>query len=322
MSLENTPAARISALAAAQKTYFRSGATLSEAFRRTMLRRLDAALANWEKRLCDALWTDLHKSPKEAYLTEISIVRGEIRSHLRHLGKWMRPERRPSPLKLLPSKSRILSQPLGQALIVAPWNYPVQLALVPMVDAIAAGNCVALKPSRTSKATSELLIDILANVFPPEFVCGFPGSGAMNDWLLDVRWDQIFFTGSPGVGRTIMEAAAKHLTPVVLELGGKSPCIVDETANVKRAAQRVAWGKGINSGQTCVAPDYFLVHENVVDDFVSQLDACFHQYYGQDILACEQWPHMISQRHFERVMGLIERRNPNATVAFGGHGDP
>ena len=129
MSLENTPAARISALAAAQKTYFRSGATLSEAFRRTMLRRLDAALANWEKRLCDALWTDLHKSPKEAYLTEISIVRGEIRSHLRHLGKWMRPERRPSPLKLLPSKSRILSQPLGQALIVAPWNYPVQLLL-------------------------------------------------------------------------------------------------------------------------------------------------------------------------------------------------
>ena len=321
MSLENTPAARISALAAAQKTYFRSGATLSEAFRRTMLRRLDAALANWEKRLCDALWADLHKSPEEAYLTEISIIRGEIRSHLRHLGRWMRPAPRPTPLKLLPAKSRIVSQPLGQALIVAPWNYPVQLALVPLVDAIAAGNCVALKPSRTSKHTSELLLDILSNVFPPEFVCGFPGSGAMNDWLLEVRWDQIFFTGSPNVGHAIMEAAAKHLTPVVLELGGKSPCIVDETANVKRAAQRVAWGKGINCGQTCVAPDYFLVHERVADDFVRQLDACFHQYYGEDILACDEWPHMISQRHFERVMGLIEHRNPDATVAFGGHGD-
>ena len=144
MSLENTPAARISALAAAQKTYFRSGATLSEAFRRTMLRRLDAALANWEKRLCDALWADLHKSPEEAYLTEISIVRGEIRIHLRHLGRWMRPAPRPTPLKLLPAKSRIVSQPLGQALIVAPWNYPVQLLLNPLVGAISAG-CTALR---------------------------------------------------------------------------------------------------------------------------------------------------------------------------------
>ena len=138
------------------------------------------------------------------------------------------------------STSKVYPSPLGVVLVLSPWNYPVQLALVPLVDAIAAGNCVALKPSRTSKATSELLIEMLANVFPPEFVCGFPGSGAMNDWLLEVRWDQIFFTGSPNVGHTIMEAAAKHLTPVVLELGGKSPCIVDETANVKRAALRLS----------------------------------------------------------------------------------
>ena len=207
-------------------------------------------------------------------------------------------------------------------LVLSPWNYPLQLALVPMVDAIAAGNCVALKPSRTSKATSALLIDMVAEIFPPEFVCGFPGSGEMNDWLLEVRWDQIFFTGSPNVGHTIMQAAAKFLTPVVLELGGKSPCIVDETANIKRAAQRIAWGKGINCGQTCVAPDYFLVHENVVDEFIPQLEACFHQYYGDDILQCDEWPHMISRRHFDRVMGLIENRNPDARVAFGGHGDP
>ena len=165
MSLENTPAARISALAAAQKTYFRSGATLSEAFRRTMLRRLDAALANWEKRLCDALWTDLHKSPEEAFLTEISIVRGEIRSHLRHLGRWMRPAPRPTPLKLLPAKSRIVSQPLGQALIVAPWNYPVQLLLNPLVGAISAGCTALLKPSPYTPNVAEALEGMIAEIF-------------------------------------------------------------------------------------------------------------------------------------------------------------
>ena len=184
MSLENTPAARISALAAAQKTYFRSGATLSEAFRRTMLRRLDAALANWEKRLCDALWTDLHKSPEEAYLTEISIVRGEIRSHLRHLGRWMRPAPRPTPLKLLPAKSRIVSQPLGQALIVAPWNYPVQLLLNPLVGAISAGCTALLKPSPYTPNVAEALEGMIAEIFDEEIrarIC--PDKGSTAEWL-------------------------------------------------------------------------------------------------------------------------------------------
>ena len=325
-SMTNIPTfaslADVEAAAQRMRAFFQTGATLQVDYRREALVKLKAYLKANEARILDALHADLGKAAFEGYATELGLVYDEINTCVRHLSKWARPRRVPTPLVHFHSTSKVYPSPLGVVLVLSPWNYPVQLALVPLVDAIAAGNCVALKPSRTSKATSELLIDILANVFPPEFVCGFPGSGAMNDWLLDVRWDQIFFTGSPGVGRTIMEAAAKHLTPVVLELGGKSPCIVDETANVKRAAQRVAWGKGINSGQTCVAPDYFLVHDNVMDNFVSQLDACFHQYYGQDILACEQWPHMISQRHFERVMGLIERRNPNATVAFGGHGDP
>ena len=321
MSLENTPAARISALAAAQKTYFRSGATLSEAFRRTMLRRLDAALANWEKRLCDALWTDLHKSPKEAYLTEISIVRGEIRSHLRHLGKWMRPERRPSPLKLLPSKSRILSQPLGQALIVAPWNYPVQLLLNPLVGAISAGCTALLKPSPYTPNVAEVLERMIAEIFDEEYVAVAQGGREVNTLLFGMRWDVIFFTGSPALGRIVMTAAARNLTPVVLELGGKSPCIVHSDADVRRAAQRIAWGKGINTGQTCVAPDYFLVHESVADSLVEQLDACFHRYYGENILAGDEWPRMINRHHFDRVMGLIQNRNPQATVAFGGQGD-
>ena len=269
MSLENTPAARISALAAAQKTYFRSGATLSEAFRRTMLRRLDAALANWEKRLCDALWTDLHKSPKEAYLTEISIVRGEIRSHLRHLGKWMRPERRPSPLKLLPSKSRILSQPLGQALIVAPWNYPVQLLLNPLVGAISAGCTALLKPSPYTPNVAEVLERMIAEIFDEEYVAVAQGGREVNTLLFGMRWDVIFFTGSPALGRIVMTAAARNLTPVVLELGGKSPCIVHSDADVRRAAQRIAWGKGINTGQTCVAPQRAFVHRSVYREFLA-----------------------------------------------------
>lgn len=310
--------------AAAQKMrdFFLTGTTMHVPHRRQALEKLRNWLRANEQRVLDALQQDLGKAPFEGYATELGIVYDEITMMLKHLNKWSRPKRVASPLVHFHSTSKVYPSPLGVVLVLSPWNYPLQLALVPMVDAIAAGNCVALKPSRTSKATSALLIDMIAEVFPPEYVCGFPGSGEMNDWLLEVRWDQIFFTGSPNVGHTIMQAAAKFLTPVVLELGGKSPCIVDATANIKRAAQRIAWGKGINCGQTCVAPDYFLVHEDVVDEFIPQLEACFHQYYGDDILKCGEWPHMISRRHFDRVMGLVENRNPNARVAFGGHGDP
>lgn len=314
--------ADVEAAAQRMREFFTSGATQPVAHRRQALEKLRGWLRANEERVLEALNADLGKSRFEGYATELGIVYDEITMVLKHLGKWSRPKRVASPLAHFHSTSKVYPSPLGVVLVLSPWNYPLQLALVPMVDAIAAGNCVALKPSRTSKATSALLIDMIAEVFPPEYVCGFPGSGQMNDWLLEVRWDQIFFTGSPSVGHAIMAAAAKHLTPVVLELGGKSPCIVDETANITRAAQRIAWGKGINSGQTCVAPDYFLVHESVADELISKLDACFHQYYGADILHGPDWPHMISRRHFDRVMGLIENRNPDAHVAFGGHGDP
>lgn len=294
------------------RDFHATGKTLDVEYRRRALIQLKAYLKANEERILDALHADLGKAPFEGYATELGLVYDEITTCLKHLNRWAKPRRVATPIVHFRSSSKVYPSSLGTVLVLSPWNYPVQLALVPMVDAIAAGNCVALKPSRTSKATSELLVEMLAAVFPPEFVCGFPGSGDMNDWLLEVRWDQIFFTGSPNVGHTIMEAAAKNLTPVVLELGGKSPCIVDETANIKRAAQRIAWGKGINTGQTCVAPDYFLVHENVVDDLVAQLDTCFHQYYSENILACEEWPRMINRRHFDRVMGssrtAIQRR--------------
>lgn len=312
----------VRAQAQRMQEFFATGATLQLDFRLKALADLKAWLKRNEERVLDALKADLGKAHFEGYATELGIVYDEINICRKHLRRWAKPRRVATPIVHFRSSSKVYPYPLGVALVLSPWNYPLQLALVPVVDAIAAGNCVALKPSRTSRATSELLVEMIAELFDPGFVCGFPGSGAMNDWLLEARWDHIFFTGSPNVGHTIMAAAAKTLTPVTLELGGKSPCIVDETANIERAAQRIAWGKGINSGQTCVAPDYFLVHENVVDEFVAKLDACFHQYYGENILDCDEWPHMINARHFERVMGLIEHRNPNATVAFGGHGDP
>ncbi len=313
--------ADVQAQAQRMQTFFQTGATLPLEKRRQALARLKAHLKVNEDRILAALTADLGKAPFEGYATELGLVYDEINTCLSHLSSWARPRRVRTPIVHFPASSKVYASPLGVVLVLSPWNYPLQLALVPMVDAIAAGNCVALKPSRTSQETGKLLVEILGDAFPSEFVCTFPGSGDMNDWLLEARWDQIFFTGSPNVGHAIMAAAAKNLTPVVLELGGKSPCIVHEDANVKRAAQRIAWGKGINSGQTCVAPDYFLVHENVVDDLVAQLNECFHQYYGKDILACDEWPRMINRHHFDRVMGLIENRNPQATLAFGGHGD-
>lgn len=317
MSLENTPAARISALAAAQKTYFRSGATLPEAFRRTMLRRLDAALANWEKRLCDALWTDLHKSPEEAFLTEISIVRGEIRSHLGHLGKWMRPEPRPTPLKLLPSKSRIVSEPLGQALIVAPWNYPVQLLLNPLVGAISAGCTALLKPSPYTPHVAKTIEGLISEIFDEQYVAVVQGDREVNTLLFGMRWDAIFFTGSPALGRIVMAAAAKNLTPVVLELGGKSPCIVDRGADIEVAARRIAWGKTLNAGQTCIAPDYLLIHRSLQDRFTEAFARALHRLHGDDAQQSPCYVRLVNDRAFERVAGYLAQ----GKVLIGGRTD-
>lgn len=317
MSLENTPAARISALAAAQKTYFRSGATLPEAFRRTMLRRLDAALANWEKRLCDALWTDLHKSPEEAFLTEISIVRGEIRSHFGHLGKWMRPEPRPTPLKLLPSKSRIVSEPLGQALIVAPWNYPVQLLLNPLVGAISAGCTALLKPSPYTPHVAKTIEGLISEIFDEQYVAVVQGDREVNTLLFGMRWDAIFFTGSPALGRIVMAAAAKNLTPVVLELGGKSPCIVDRGANIEVAARRIAWGKTLNAGQTCIAPDYLLIHRSLQDRFTEAFARALHRLHGDDAQQSPCYVRLVNDRAFERVTSYLAQ----GKILVGGRTD-
>ena len=306
----------------ALRAHYASGATRPLEARAVALVRLRAWLHLHEDEILAALTADLGKSPFEGYATELGMVYDEITVQLKGMRKWSRPKRVPTPLVHFPSSSRILVEPLGTVLVLSPWNYPFQLALIPVIDAIAAGNTVALKPSRTSTHTATVLAACIGEVFDPGHVRLFPGSTEMNNLLLAERWDLIFFTGSPKVAHTILRAAAEHLTPCVLELGGKSPCIVDASANVHRAAQRIAWGKGVNSGQTCVAPDYFLVNEDVAPAFVDELRAAFAAYYGENALACDEWPHMISRHHFGRVMGLITRRNPEARIAFGGEGDP
>ncbi len=301
----------------AQKAFFRSGKTLDYAFRKQMLQRLDCALHTYEKPLTDALWTDLHKSYEEACLTEISIVYGEIRNHLRHLRRWMRPVRKPSPLSIFPARSKIITEPLGNTLIIAPWNYPVQLLLNPLVGAISAGCTAMLKPSPYVPHVSAVLSEMIRTTFPGEYISIVEGHRNVNTALLAQRWDLIFFTGSPDLGKKVMLAASQHLTPVVLELGGKSPCIIDKDANLAIAAKRVAWGKSLNAGQTCIAPDYLLIHAHVQDEFLRLLKLEFENLLGKDPQLSRHFVRIVSDRAFERLSGYLQ----DGIVYYGGKTD-
>ena len=253
----------IGELVAAQKAFFRSGATLDSRFRRAQLEKLLSAVCRFEPELCAALAADLHKSPEESYMTEISMVRGEIRNQLRHLGSRMRRRKVGTPLAHFPCRSYEVMEPLGTVLVVAPWNYPVQLLLCPLAGALAAGCTVVLKSSPSVPETASVLKRLIEECFRPEYVAIVEGHRDVNAELFAQRFDLIFLTGSPALGKVAMKAAAEHLTPVVLELGGKSPCIVAPGADLKTVARRIAWGKTLNAGQTCIAPDYLLLHEDV-----------------------------------------------------------
>ena len=304
------------------EAFFETGATLPVDFRLRQLRRLQAYLLAHEQEALDALHADLGKSAFESYATELGLVYDEIRLYLRKLRQWARPRRVPTPLAHFPSSSTVYPYPFGVAAVLSPWNYPLQLTLIPLVDAIGAGNCVALKPSKTSPHTSQFLRDMCRELFDPRYVYCWHGSNDMNDWLLQVEFDKIMFTGSPRVGREIMTAAAQNLTSVTLELGGKSPVFIAADADIRRAAQRIAWGKCLNSGQTCVGPDYALVHEDVADEFVEELQRWIHEYYGEDVLASPDYPHMINQKHFDMVCQLIDDRPQGTRIAFGGRRNP
>lgn len=315
--MENTSNERIISIVQAQKAYFKTGETLSVDFRKNMLRRLLTAMEKWESKMSEALWADLHKSYEEAYMTEISIVTGEIRNHLKHIGKWARRERRCSPLKLFPSRSYVVKEPLGTALIVSPWNYPVQLLLNPLVGAVSSGCTAVLKPSPYVPNVSRVIGEMIAETFDERYIAVVQGNREVNTALLEQRWDMIFFTGSPSLGKKVMAAAARHLTPVVLELGGKSPCIIDRTADIRTAARRIAWGKTLNSGQTCIAPDYILIHKDVRDEFVKAFGEEVRNLHGEDIAADRHYVRIVNDRAFERVTGYIRE----GKVLYGGRYD-
>ena len=317
MALTSTNIGRIGEIRAKQESYFRSGATLDVRTRKANLVAFEKAVLKWEKPLCEALWKDLHKSYEESYIAEVSILLGEIRTHIRNVGKWTRPQRRPTPMKLFPSRSKIISEPLGTALIISPWNYPVQLLLTPLVGVISSGCTAVLKPSPYVPEVSDVIEKMIRDTFPEEYVAVVQGDRDVNKALLEQRWDMIFFTGSPSFGRAVMAAAAKNLTPVVLELGGKSPCIIDKDADIKVAAKRVAWGKSLNAGQTCIAPDYLMLHKNIKDKFLSELEKAFRELLGDDPQKSEHFVRIVNDAAFERLKGYLA----DGEVVFGGKTD-
>lgn len=297
-----------------QRKYFASGKTMPRKEREKYLRKLFSWIEANETLIEKALQEDLGKAPFEGYETEIGIVKEEIKFTLKHLRNWMRINRVPTPLTQFPSRSFQVKEPYGVVLIMSPWNYPFQLTVAPLVAALAAGNCAILKPSAYSKATSALLARMVRDVFPSSYVTLIEGGREENAALLEQKFDYIFFTGSPKVGRLVMEKASTHLTPVSLELGGKSPCIVDKTANLKVAAKRIVWGKFLNAGQTCVAPDYVLVDKKVKKQLVSYMKEAVLYMYGKNPIENEDYPHIINDKHYQRLCGLLEGENPN----FGG----
>lgn len=300
-----------------QRKFFESGKTRDRAFREEALRSLRRMIQARERGIFEALEKDLGKCDFEAYLGEVGICLAEIGEALAHLKRWMRPRRVGTPISLFPGSSYIYPDPYGVCLVMAPWNYPFNLAIAPLVGAIAGGNCAVLKPSELAPNVSRVLAELIGAAFDPDHIAVVEGDLEVNQAVLRERYDLIFFTGSTAVGRIVMRAAAENLTPVVLELGGKSPCIVDADADLETASRRIAWGKYLNAGQTCVAPDYLLVHESVKRELVAALKTRLVEFYGEDPSSSRDYPRIISERHFDRLAGLLDGRD----VLHGGQLD-
>ena len=290
-----------------QRTYFAEGKTMETGKRIEALNRLEQAILSTEQKLYEALKTDLGKSRAESYMCEVGLTLSELRYVRKHIKKWSREKRVPTPLAQFHAKSFTVQEPYGVVLVMSPWNYPVLLTLEPLIGALAAGNCCVLKPSAYSPATSAVLKQLIADAFPEEYVAVIEGGREENQNLLSQKFDYIFFTGGVQVGKMVMEKASAHLTPVTLELGGKSPCIIDKSANLKLAAKRLAFGKYLNCGQTCVAPDYVLVHEDIKEEFLKLLKEEIRSMYGEQPLRNPDYGKMINRKHFDRVLGLIDR---------------
>lgn len=299
------------------RRFHQTGATRPADFRRRQLEALRETITRHEKDLLEALRADLGKREIEAYASEIGFVQSDIRHALRHLKRWMRPQRRRVPLIAWPGSGQVVPEPLGLALIIGPWNYPFQLMFSPLVGAIAAGNCVCLKPSEFAPATSAAVARLVADAFPSGLVSVVEGEKEVAQALLDLPFDHIFFTGSESVGRAVMKAAAKQLTPVTLELGGKSPCIVCGDADIDVAARRTMWGKCLNAGQTCIAPDYLLVERSIATEFTDALRQATVQFYGENPRQSAHYGRVVNARHFERLTAYLQQ----GRVVFGGDHD-
>ena len=278
--------------------------------------RLRAEIRRSQRRIADALAFDLGKSSQESYMCEIGLVLSKLRHHIAHVRGWAAPKRVRTVIGNFPAQSFAVAEPYGVVLVMAPWNYPFMLCMEPLIGAIAAGNCCVVKPSAYAPATSRVVAEILEAAFDPSYVTTVEGGRAANEELLDQKFDYIFFTGSPAVGKLVMRKAAENLTPVSLELGGKSPCIVAADANLELAARRIAFGKFLNCGQTCVAPDYVLVERAVHDEFVALLGACTAKMYGENALLNRNYGRIVNRKHFDRILSLVD---PAKTVYGGTH---
>jgi aldehyde dehydrogenase (NAD+) len=299
---------------AAQRPFFDKRKPMDTVYRKLALKRLYDTILCHEQEIYRALDADFGKSPFETWSTEIGLVLEEIRNMIRNLTKWSRPDSVKTPIIHFPSVSRIHKEPFGQVLIMAPWNYPFMLAMMPFVGAIAAGNCVVLKTAHYSTSTSLILEQIIRESFVPEHALALGGGREINTRLLDTRFDYIFFTGSPSLGKLVMEKASANLTPVTLELGGKSPCIVSSKCNPKLAARRIIWGKLINAGQTCVAPDYLLVESSIKDQLIKEMILAIKESYGSDPSLSTDFPRIINTPQWERLNKLVS----NEKVLCGG----
>lgn len=300
-----------------QRAFFSTGKTKQIAVRRVALKRLYAGIKNKEQELLFALKQDLGRSKTESYMAEIGMALSEIHFALENLDTWAKDEPVKTPWYHLPAKSYVQKEPFGVALIMAPWNYPFLLCISPLIGALAAGNCAVVKPSEYAPATAAVVEELIQQCFPAKYVAVVQGGLAVNQRLLEQKFDYIFFTGSTQVGKIVMEKAARHLTPVCLELGGKSPCIVDETANVAVAARRIAFGKFLNAGQTCIAPDYVFVHSSVKDEFLKEMQRSIKKFYGRKPMKNLDFPRVVNHKHFRRLEKMLE----GEMVLIGGKTD-
>ncbi len=300
----------------AQRNFFNSGKTFDHKFRREQLKKLLNAIISNKEEIYAALKTDLNKSFNESFISEVGFIITELKHTIKEFNEWVKPVKVKDTFFSFPSKSNIVYEPYGLSLIIAPWNYPFQLIFSPLIGAMAAGNCAILKPSPESENVSAAINKIISSNFSPEYIAVIEGGHDINQYILQKRFDYIFFTGSVSFGKYVASQAAQHLTPVTLELGGKSPCIINNDAKIDMAAKKIVWGKFLNAGQTCIAPDYLLVHKEIKGPLITRLIYWIKQFYGENIIECSFYPRIINDAAFNRIETLI--KSSTGKIIFGG----